>query len=189
MPLTALLSLGHQPHLTTSQVAISDYITGPFTPSPTPSPKERREENLLLGCPQEKHNVILSTPLRCNKPSFLRPEGIVLPLFRSGQPSDLQPSPCASPLDQSLGFPQLEGTISLSHPCTYMSRYSPFTEHRWPRSRLSPGGGFPDPSVQDLGSARGTTSRIALGEGAPPGSPRALWSRLRDCLTDEWKEV
>ena len=73
-----------QPHLTTSQLAISDYITGPFTPSPSPSPKKRREEILLLGCPQEKHNVILSTPLRCNKPSFLGPEDTVLkplPLF------------------------------------------------------------------------------------------------------------
>ena len=65
VPLTALLSLDHQAHLTTSQVAITEYIKGSLTPSPTPSPKERREENLLLGCPQEKHNVILSCCCCC----------------------------------------------------------------------------------------------------------------------------
>ena len=124
------------------------------------------------GFPLPSPKGILSTSLQCNKPSFLGPEDTVLKLLalfmlRSAprlatQPMCIssRPKPWISSVRRShFPFPPLH---------LHVTCYSPF----FPSLNID---GLEVDSTQegasqtlpsrDLGSARGTTSRVALGEG------------------------
>lgn len=139
----------------------------PFTPSPTPSPK-RREEILLLGCPQEKH--------RCNSQRLphdainpvswaLKILCLPLPLFTIRPAPRLATQPMRIFSDQSLGFPQL-GRKLFPFPTPALTCH--VTAPSLNRDGLevdSAQEGLPRPFPPGSWVCQGTTSRIALGEG------------------------
>ena len=175
----------------------SDYATGPFTPSPTSSPKERREDNLTLGCPQEKDTQSSATPLQSDKTSFLGPEGTLfkpLPLsvLRSAPSLATQPMYISS-RRRSWVSPVRMDDFPPAPRHLHVTCYSPF----FPSLNID--GLELDPAQEgasqalpsrDLGSTRGATWHKNLQhhmegwcwERAPatPGSPGALWSKWGD---------